>query len=448
MISQGVPRVDVVERYTSGWSDASRLPVEGRAVNTRVQSVDRTTVEVPYRETPRPHLERWLPHWKYSEVVSVELADGTVGHGETMLYYTWGETTDAAVDRVTGRNAADFVWDESLGAGLQMALFDAVGRSLGVPVHSLLGEKVHDRTPHSWWAMDMPADDWLAECERAIDAGYTDIKVKARPWFDLRDVVATLSAELPQWFGIDLDFNETLLDADRGLSILKDLERHPQVETFESPIPQEDVEGNRRLREELDADIAMHYGRPPAKQAIESEVCDGFILNRSARETVDQGAVVSMADRPLWLQLVGTGLTTSFALHFGAVLDAATWPAITCHQMYEETLVEEAFAVENGEIPVPDDPGLGVTLDTDVVERYAVRKPDEQPTPDCLIETSWPDGRRMYFTDGYQMQRTAERGEFPYFEEGVSTRVVPYDGSDRWHRLHEQAESGPVTERQ
>ena len=38
-----------------------------------------------------------------------------------------------------GANPADLLWDDSLGAGLQQALFDVVGKALGVPVHRLMG---------------------------------------------------------------------------------------------------------------------------------------------------------------------------------------------------------------------------------------------------------------------------------------------------------------------
>jgi hypothetical protein len=37
----------------------------------------------------------------------------------------------------------------------------------------------------------------------------------------------------------------------------------------------------------------------------------------------------------MWLQLVGTGITTTWAAHFGAVLAAASWPAITVHNILE-----------------------------------------------------------------------------------------------------------------
>lgn len=396
-----------------------------------ITDIDRTVVRLPYRDRPKKHMERWLPHWRYGEVLEVTLASGDVGVGETMIYYTWGESTDEDVDRAVGRNAARLMWDDSLGAGLQMALFDAVGRALNVPVYNLVGGKTRDSVPISWWAMDMPGDDWLAESQHAIDAGYTDLKVKGRPWFDIRSIVSRLSEELPEWFTIDIDFNETLLDAERALPVLEELQRYPQVKAFESPIPQEDVEGGQQLTEQVEADIVIHYGRPSPDLSLTKPVCDGFVLNRGARTTMKQGAAVDAVGRPLWLQLVGSGITTAFAVQLGAALDAAEWPAITCHGLFEETLVESPITVTDGRLPVPDDPGLGIELDRSALDRFETTRPESRPEPECLIRTTLEDGTELYFTSGYQMQRCAEQGEFPYYQSGVRTEVIPIDTPER-----------------
>ena len=110
-----------------------------------------------------------------------------VGFGKTIQYYTWGAVSDDAIARVTNRNIADFLWDDSLGAGLRQALFDAVGKANGIPVHWLLGQKVRDRGFIGWWAIDMPGSDWVLECKDAVAAGFTAFKIRARPWFDLQD---------------------------------------------------------------------------------------------------------------------------------------------------------------------------------------------------------------------------------------------------------------------
>ncbi|MFM7866935.1 MAG: dgoA protein, partial [Planctomycetaceae bacterium] len=115
---------------------------EGSAASERhfeIEEIHRTTVRMEFREVPRRNMDREIPHWRYAEICEVRLKCGVVGVGETLLFYTWGATTDAAVERVRGGSAVQLMWDDSLGAGLQMALFDAVGRAAEVPVHALLG---------------------------------------------------------------------------------------------------------------------------------------------------------------------------------------------------------------------------------------------------------------------------------------------------------------------
>ena len=138
----------------------------------RVQKVNRTTVKMPYRETSGRNMARELPHWKWTEVMEVELSSGVTGFGETLLYYTWGVPDDADIRRVLGQNAFEVMWNDELGAGLQMALFDAVAKTSGIPIHALLGPKVHETTPVAWWNIDTSAEDMASECAEAHRQGY------------------------------------------------------------------------------------------------------------------------------------------------------------------------------------------------------------------------------------------------------------------------------------
>ncbi|MFH1571237.1 MAG: twin-arginine translocation signal domain-containing protein, partial [Gemmatimonadota bacterium] len=192
----------------------------GMAAGSRhfeVEAVERTTVRVPFRPVPERAMDRELPHWRYAEICQVRLRSGAVGVGETLIYYTWGVTGDEDVARVQGQNAVELLWDDSLGAGLQQALFDAVARTAEVPIHRLLGSQANERTPLSWWNIDMPPEDMAGECQEALRQGYRAYKTKGRPWFDLWEQVAQAARGVPETFKIDMDFNETLLDAARAI---------------------------------------------------------------------------------------------------------------------------------------------------------------------------------------------------------------------------------------
>src|SRR6266478_2071164 len=110
-----------------------------------VKKIDKTWINVPFRPVPARNMIRELPHWTVFVIYKVTLACGVVGFGETMQYYTWGTVPEEAVARVMGKNAAEHMWDDSLGCGLQMALFDAVAKAASVPLYRLLGSKVRDR---------------------------------------------------------------------------------------------------------------------------------------------------------------------------------------------------------------------------------------------------------------------------------------------------------------
>jgi len=411
-----------------------------------VDKVETVTVKLPYRAAPGRAMSRELPHWRYVEIFRVHLRSGKIGIGETLLYYTWGVSTEAHIKRVVGKNAADFMWDDGLGAGLQIALFDAVAKTLEVPVYRLLGRKVHDRTPLSWWNIDMNVEDMASECREALRLGYLSYKTKGRPWFDVWKQVDTAAKGVPEAFKIDMDFNDTLLTAERGMKIIKDLEKYPQVDIYETPIPQGDIEGNRKICEATRVNIAMHYGNPAPKVAVREGVCDGFVIGGGASRVLHQGGFSSEAKMPFWLQLVGTGITAAYSLHFGAVLEQARWPAVNCHQLYTHSMLSRDIEVKDGFAAIPSGPGLGYELDEDAVEKFRVEKPARRPDPPRLIETSWPDGRKMYIANNGQvnfMLRPGQKGKLPYYEPGVDTRLLEDNGTEEWKRLYKEARKAP-----
>jgi galactonate dehydratase len=118
-----------------------------------VKSIETTWVDLPLRPVPARNMQREIPHWTVFEICKVTLDSGVVGFGETMVYYTWGPNTvsNAARNRVVGRHPAENMWDDSLGAGLQIALFDAAAKVLESPLHQLLGKLYRDRCHISWW---------------------------------------------------------------------------------------------------------------------------------------------------------------------------------------------------------------------------------------------------------------------------------------------------------
>ncbi|QDT31446.1 mandelate racemase/muconate lactonizing enzyme family protein [Thalassoglobus polymorphus] len=429
----------------------SNLLAQGSAVSEHhyeVVDVKQTTVKLEYRPAPRRNMDRELPHWRYTEFCEVQLKSQVTGTGETLLYYNWGVPSELDVKRVIGRSAIEMMWDDTLGSGLQMALFDAVGKTAGVPVHALMGQKVHEKTPLSWWNIDTIAEDMASECQLAEQSGYRWYKTKGRPWFDVFAQMDAATKLVSESFKIDMDFNDTLRDADRAMPILERLAEYPQTDIFESPIPQTMVKDNQRITKKTDVKVAMHYGKPSPTTVVRSKCCDGFVIGGGATRVLSRGRFCEQTEMPFWLQLVGSGMTAAFSLHFGGALEQAVWPAVNCHQLYEDDLLVQPIKVEEGYARVPDAPGIGYELNRDLVEKLKVPKPKRRPEPQRLIETSWPDGRKIYTASNGKvnfMLDAANRERYPFFEDGADTRLVENDGSDQWKRLYESArKNGPI----
>lgn len=413
-------------------------------MNLTVASVERIWVDVPFREIPGRHMQRHLAYWSVSEVCKVTLSNGVVGWGETLPFYTWGRVSEEACGRVIGRNPLELLWDDSLGAGLQMALWDAAGRALEMPCHVLMGPPVREACPLSWWCIDMPAEDWAAEAQEAVAQGYTHLKLKPRPWFDVYEQTEAIARVVPDYFELDHDFNGFLRDASRALPVLKRLEEYPHVKMFETPIPQQDVAGYRRLRAAVERPIALHYGVPSIDVALQEEICDGFVLGGGAFRLRQQAALCAEFRKPFWLQLVGTGITTAWTLQLGATFAYARWSAITCLNLYADDLIMEPIQVQGGFAQLPPGPGLGVIVDQEALERYRIEPPVRKEFPRRLFIVRFGDGHATCFANADAYHDHFYASNDPLFQPGTRLETWEDDGSPEFQDLYQRAQRGPV----
>ncbi len=121
-------------------------------------------------------------------VYRLETDNGLVGYGDGGFH---------EVAELVGMNPFSLMRDDRIGFGPQLAVLDLCGKDAGVPVHALLGVKVRNRSPISWWDIDMPPLDWAKEAKESVKRGYTSFKMKARPWRDIIDQVQMVENVVP-----------------------------------------------------------------------------------------------------------------------------------------------------------------------------------------------------------------------------------------------------------
>jgi L-alanine-DL-glutamate epimerase-like enolase superfamily enzyme len=424
---------------------------------SRVAEVSFTVLQDPFAARHADHMPRLSGDWSLIELCRVTLESGVAGVGETILQYTWGRVPPGGAARVRGRSVFECLWEDSLGCGLQMALWDAAGKAAGVPCHALFGRQVREAAPISWWCLDFTPEEWVAEARLAVESGYTSLKLKGRPWRDVLAQVEAVAGAVPPGVLIDLDFNSSLANAATAVLYLRELERYPNVAIVETPIPQGDVAGNKRIRAQTKLPLAMHFGSPPIMTALQEDVCDGFVIGGGASALMRQTTLAAGANKPFWLQLVGTGLTTAWTIQVGAVATHAQWPAVTCMHIWEDDLIAEPIKVSGGYATVPAGAGLGVELDEAAVERLRLPDPERLPTrPRRLYTVKWPEaepGRReggvavpagRATVAGFEgdLFREYELGNLPRFVPGMSLTQLEDDGSETFARAFAAAPGG------
>ncbi|MCZ2150703.1 MAG: hypothetical protein LC126_23375 [Bryobacterales bacterium] len=233
------------------------------------------------------------------------------------------------------------------------------------------------------------------------------------------------------------------MDAGFAARYCREIEKYTNIAMFESPMPQEDVEGNVKLRGQTSVAIAMHYGSPPPMTALKEDVCDGFVIGGGSNRVKADATVAAMANKPFFLELVGTGITAMFSMHFAATLTHALWPQVDCHRIYTHQMIKPAIKVENGSALIPDAPGLGVELDEDAVAGFRIEPtPKQYPAPGLLLSVRWPSGATSYYAHAGQYWDDVHARRFPLYLRHVYLEQIPNNGSKEWKDLQTRAQKG------
>jgi L-alanine-DL-glutamate epimerase-like enolase superfamily enzyme len=403
----------------------------------RITRVTQTTLHIPfYTERVTRAMQRAQTHDERVCLIRIEADNDLVGfcdqHGRQVIDQ----------EALIGQNPYALINRDDLGFGVQMALLDLVGKDAGVPVHALIGRRVRDSCPISWWDIDMPAEDWAAEAAESVQRGHTCFKMKARPWRDIHAQVEEVGKVVPPDYKFDIDFNAFLLTAAGAEPTLRKLDEHPNTGMYESPFSlAKDLAGARMLRQQVQNFVVEHYN----PEVVHADAADGFVAGGTLNQLRNQAALLAAFNKPFWLQLVGAGPTTAAAMHLGSVLSHAQLPYITCSELWEHDLLAQRLEVKDGYIAVPDGPGLGVELDEGMVEKYTVD--DDEPTPTQryraqkrILRITCPGPgthkrvREFAKEESYQIEFYS--GSIPGFCPDVTLEVEEDDGSAALAKLH------------
>lgn len=297
-----------------------------------------------------------------------------------MRYTPWGDVQRAR--RVFG--------------GIEMAMWDARGKTEGVPLHRLLGGAVRTEIPLTeYFSYRAPGADHPGEmtptqvadyCARMVaDHGATVFEGKvgtvdlAQEVQMVREVRAAIGDRPLQ---LDANGVWTLYTARRALPLFAPLD----IAWFEEPC--EGYEALAQLRAHTDCALSSHVIDLPA--AIRLGAPDAIVTNINEHGgiagTVAFIAACAASDIGFRFHSGETGIASAAYLHLSAALEHVRGASQTLFRWYGDDVIEGGpFTVTNGTVAVPGGPGLGVTLDATSLIRCHER---------YLREGAFPSGSR------------------------------------------------------
>ncbi|MFA6108839.1 MAG: enolase C-terminal domain-like protein [Candidatus Latescibacterota bacterium] len=371
-------------------------------------------------------------------VFRVRTDNGIVGYGDCRGHVHLSEPQVAAM---VGRNPVELL-HEDLGTGLIAALYDAVGKHLEVPAYRLMGRKVRDRVPVAAWTRPASPEDLAKEVQRAAAEGYLAFKMHTCEYYDVLEQNRAVEEVAPRGFRMHYDFNHNRPAAAVN-RLVQELERSPVVGFLEDPLEWRDLEGWRQLRGRTSLPLVMHVPQLGGGPELLHGCADLYMIGEHGIErSLRRGFACALANVSTVIQMTGGTLCKAMAMHLGAVIPYVSH-SINLDDQYDEDVTGGRLPIAEGSSPVPEEPGLGVTVDEEILRRLAAAPATVLPRYLCRLLL--PGGRRVYTASFPSLDRLLG---FPEGNvRGVRVEVWTDDGSEEFARRFAQVQSqGPVWE--
>lgn len=331
-------------------------------------------------------------------MVEVQTDNGLVGWGEGS-----GAPDRGAVDaHVIGKSPFDYalIYDNLAGrngrqacsaCGVEIALWDLMGKALDKPVYALLGGKYRDRvTPYASGLFKREgvdhASDLADEATRYRDAGFPAVKVKIG--FG-RKVDESIVSSVRRAIGDDVDLAvdaNCAYDVGTAIEVGRSLEQYDLL-WYEEPISPEDVDGYVAIRDALPLRLAgaeSLAGLRAFRELVQRRALHVVQPDISIAGGFTEGKRIGALAAANHVRMIphnwGGSVRLAATLHWLATLPDDP-EALNPHPCYIEYDMTEngirtetsptSFDLVDGYVRIPEGPGLGVEVDAEAVARYA-----------------------------------------------------------------------------
>lgn len=341
-------------------------------------------------------------------VVQITLANGAVGYGETICLLEFIEPvlvqTIAPIALQHRACDVERFTRHVLGAGyyhhkraavmamaaVEMAMWDALGQVSGQPLHALWGGLYRQRVPVAAYLFGTDAAQLGQAAQGFLDQGYGSFKVKIGmdPISDVSNVEAVRRAVGSRDVRADVNGAWTPGTARRTLERLRPYD----LQYIEQPLELDDLLGHAQLRRVQSIPVALDesaYTLSDVSNIVRMEAADVILLDPHEAgglwQTLKAAAIAEAAGIPVTLHSGGElGLSQAAYIHLAASLPNMTVSMDSERAYLVGDIVKNPPLLRDGHFELPQDPGLGVTVDADLLAQRCV----------ASIQTPYLDARR------------------------------------------------------
>ena len=278
---------------------------------------------------------------------------------------------------------------------VEMAAYDLAGRTLGVPVHTLLGGKLRDAVPITHSIGLLAIDEAVEECRLVVAEGIGTIKIKVGvdPERDVEIVRRIREAVGPA--------TRLCVDANCGYATpfeaVKIIRRMEPADLIYAEQPVEGIDGLAEVRRAIGVPLMADESAWNARDVLEiaerraADIVSIYTTKPGGLYRAMQVAAVARA-AGLISNVNGsveTGVGNLANLQLAAAAEPVTLSCVVPVSMpaehragriggvyYTDDLIAAPLAHVDGAVPVPDGPGMGVEIDEAKIERYRVETGD------------------------------------------------------------------------
>jgi D-galactarolactone cycloisomerase len=345
------------------------------------------------------------PNEQMNTLIEIHTDEGLVGIGSCFTNRVFveasltvlkplllGETVFEA-ERVSEKLRQHTFWYGRGGAvehtisGIDIALWDLMGKALNQPVSRLLGGNYRDRIkPYASILFDEPAR-LREKLQQQVARGFRAIKMGWRPFGRVsRKMDELLIKTAREAVGDDV---ELMVDAGgseqfwpHGVAWARETARmlgDYQIVWFEEALRPDDLEGFKELRQTSPVKIAtgeVFTRRQTFQPYITQRALDIIQPDLTKCGGLSEGRRMAWMAYDHGVLLVPHGWNTAIGvaadLALTAAMPIAGWVEYQVDVPYVEELIEPRFRLDSdGMLPVPNGPGLGVSLNLDAVRRFS-----------------------------------------------------------------------------